>query len=125
MADIELTFTMSVQACLDCRGSILFTGIGKSGFIAQKVCQTLVSTGTKAVFLNPTDALHGDIGIVGQDDLVVIVSKSGATEELLRLVPYAKVGAPAPLALLFNWSAQVRKIPVVRPHVDSKCSCCT
>ena len=116
---------MSVQACLDCRGSILFTGIGKSGFIAQKVCQTLVSTGTKAVFLNPTDALHGDIGIVGQDDLVVIVSKSGATEELLRLVPYAKVGAPAPLALLFNWSAQVRKIPVVRPHVDSKRSYCT
>ncbi|CAL8470454.1 g9996 [Coccomyxa elongata] len=78
------------KACLDCRGSILFTGIGKSGFIAQKVCQTLVSTGTKAVFLSPTDALHGDIGIVGQDDLVVIVSKSGATEELLRLVPYAK-----------------------------------
>lgn len=50
-----------------------------------------MSTGTKAVFLNPTDALHGDIGIVGRDDLVVIVSKSGATEELLRLVPYAKV----------------------------------
>lgn len=59
-----------------------------------QVCQTLVSTGTKAVFLNPTDALHGDIGIVGQDDLVVIVSKSGATEELLRLVPYAKVALP-------------------------------
>lgn len=115
---------MSVQACLDCRGSILFTGIGKSGFIAQKVCQTLVSTGTKAVFLNPTDALHGDIGIVGQDDLVVIVSKSGATEELLRLVPYAKVGVPAPLPLLFNWSAQVKKVPLVRPHVDSKRSCC-
>ena len=80
-----------VQECLDCRGTLLFTGIGKSGFIAQKVCQTLVSTGTKAVYLSPTDALHGDIGIVGRDDLVVMVSKSGATEELLRLVPYAKV----------------------------------
>lgn len=55
------------------------------------MCQTLVSTGTKAVFLNPTDALHGDIGIVGRDDVVVIVSKSGATDELLRLVPYARV----------------------------------
>ena len=81
----------TVQECLDCRGTLLFTGIGKSGFIAQKVCQTLVSTGTKAVYLSPTDALHGDIGIVGRDDLVVLVSKSGATEELLRLVPYAKV----------------------------------
>ena len=81
----------AVQECLGCRGTLLFTGIGKSGFIAQKVCQTLVSTGTKAVYLSPTDALHGDIGIVGREDLVVLVSKSGATEELLRLVPYAKV----------------------------------
>ena len=79
------------QACLDCKGSILFTGIGKSGFIAQKIAQTLVSTGTKAVFLNPTDALHGDLGIVSSGDLVVVVSKSGSTEELVRLVPYARV----------------------------------
>ena len=64
----------------------------------MQVCQTLVSTGTKAVFLNPTDALHGDIGIVGPDDLVVMFSKSGATEELLRLVPYAKVRAPVAAA---------------------------
>ena len=61
----------------------------------SQVCQTLVSTGTKAVYLNPTDALHGDIGIVGHDDVVVIVSKSGATDELLRLVPYARVRAAA------------------------------
>lgn len=87
------------QACLACKGAILFTGIGKSGFIAQKVCQTLVSTGTKAVFLSPTDALHGDIGILSREDLLVLVSKSGATDELLRLVPYARVrrGLAAPV----------------------------
>ena len=81
-----------MQACLRCRGAILFTGVGKSGFIAQKIAQTLVSTGTKAFALNPTDALHGDLGILGPGDLVVTVSKSGSTEELLRLVPFAKVG---------------------------------
>jgi hypothetical protein len=59
--------------------------------LLQKITQTLVSTGTKAVFLNPTDALHGDIGIVGEHDLLVCFSKSGNTEELLKLVPYAKV----------------------------------
>ncbi len=80
-----------VQACLHCKGGILFTGVGKSGFIAQKISQTLVSTGTKAVFLNPTDALHGDLGIVSKEDLVVLFSKSGNTEELIRLVPFAKV----------------------------------
>jgi arabinose-5-phosphate isomerase len=78
------------QACLNCEGVICFTGVGKSGFIAQKITQTLVSTGTKAVFLSPTDALHGDIGIIGPSDLLVMFSKSGGTEELLRLVPYAR-----------------------------------
>ena len=53
--------------------------------------QTLVSTGTKAVFLNPTDALHGDLGIVSREDVVVLFSKSGSTEELVRLVPFARV----------------------------------
>eukprot|EP00250_Pteridium_aquilinum_P002152 c12354_g1_i1 orf=111-1163(+) len=76
--------------CFHARGSIFFSGVGKSGFIAQKISQTLVSTGTKAAFLNPTDALHGDIGIVGPHDVVVLLSKSGATEELLRLVPCAR-----------------------------------
>ncbi len=86
----------------------------------MQVCQTLVSTGTKAVFLSPTDALHGDIGIVGQDDLVVIVSKSGATEELLRLVPYAKVRRPPNLVTCsccsylrgFSWQLYISHLHV-------------
>ena len=78
------------NACLTTKGVIFFSGVGKSGFIAQKISMTLVSTGTKAVFLNPTDALHGDIGILSEDDLLVMFSKSGSTEELLRLVPYAR-----------------------------------
>lgn len=69
---------------------IFFSGVGKSGFVAQKSAQTLVSTGTKAVFLSPTDALHGDIGLVGPDDVVVLFSKSGATEELNKLIPCAR-----------------------------------
>lgn len=59
-----------------CKGVILFSRVGKSGFIAQKICQTLVSTGTKSVFLFPTDALHGGIGIVGPKDILVVVSRS-------------------------------------------------
>ncbi len=80
-----------MQACLACRGSILFTGVGKSGFIAQKISQTLISTGTRAMYLNPMDALHGDLGMVCREDLIVLFSKSGNTEELIRLVPFAKV----------------------------------
>jgi len=76
--------------CVATTGVIFFSGVGKSGFVAQKTAQTLVSTGTKAVFLSPTDALHGDIGLVGPDDVVVLLSKSGATEELNKLVPCAR-----------------------------------
>ncbi|XP_024375343.1 probable arabinose 5-phosphate isomerase [Physcomitrium patens] len=78
------------QLCADTKGVIFFSGVGKSGFVAQKCAQTLVSTGTKAVFLSPTDALHGDIGLVGPNDVLVLFSKSGATEELNKLIPCAR-----------------------------------
>lgn len=68
-------------------GNLYFTGVGKSGFIAQKIAATLLSTGTKAFFLSPVDALHGDLGMVGRNDWVVILSKSGETDELLHLLP--------------------------------------
>lgn len=78
------------ELCFNTRGTIFFSGVGKSGFIAQKISQTLVSTGTRSAFLSPTNALHGDIGVVGGQDVVVLFSKSGATEELCKLVPCAK-----------------------------------
>ncbi|XP_044492172.1 probable arabinose 5-phosphate isomerase [Mangifera indica] len=82
-----LSFT---QTLLKCRGTIFFTGVGKSGFVANKISQTLISLGIKAGFLNPVDALHGDIGILNDQDVVVLFSKSGNTEELLKVVPCAK-----------------------------------
>ncbi|XP_031251592.1 probable arabinose 5-phosphate isomerase [Pistacia vera] len=82
-----LSFT---QTLLKCRGTIYFTGVGKSGFVANKISQTLISLGIKSSFLNPVDALHGDIGILNDQDVLVLFSKSGNTEELLRVVPCAK-----------------------------------
>ncbi|KAI3412832.1 uncharacterized protein J3R85_016841 [Psidium guajava] len=71
-------------------GTIFFTGVGKSGFVAHKISQTLVSLGIRSGFLSPVDALHGDIGILADRDVLVLFSKSGNTEELLRLVPCAR-----------------------------------
>lgn len=68
-------------------GVVFFTGVGKSGFVAQKIAATMMSTGTKALFLSPIDALHGDLGMVTAKDMVVVLSKSGETEELLQLLP--------------------------------------
>ncbi|KAL8130529.1 hypothetical protein V2J09_019684 [Rumex salicifolius] len=71
-------------------GTVLFTGVGKSGFVANKISQTLVSLGIRSAFLSPVDALHGDIGILTARDVLVLFSKSGNSEELTRLAPCAK-----------------------------------
>lgn len=70
-----------------CTGVIHFTGVGKSGLVAKKIAVTMTSCGTRATFISPMDALHGDLGIVRSDDLVIIFSKSGESDELLALVP--------------------------------------
>ncbi|KAL3824930.1 hypothetical protein ACJIZ3_020959 [Penstemon smallii] len=89
--NLDLSQTLSfTQTLLNSKGTIFFSGVGKSGFVAQKISQTLTSLGIKSGFLSPVDALHGDIGILCNDDLLVMFSKSGNSEELLKLVPCAK-----------------------------------
>ncbi|CAH9061090.1 unnamed protein product [Cuscuta epithymum] len=87
--DLSQTLTFA-HTLLNAKGTIFFTGVGKSGFVAQKISQTLVSLGIKSGVLSPLDALHGDIGILATQDLLVMLSKSGSTEELVRLVPFVK-----------------------------------
>ena len=89
--NLDLSQTLSfTQTLLRCNGAIFFSGVGKSGFVANKISQTLISLGIRAGFLSPLDALHGDIGALSASDILVLFSKSGNTEELLRLVPCAK-----------------------------------
>ena len=80
-------FERAVQAILACRGRLVISGIGKSAIIAQKIVATLNSTGTPAIFLHAADAIHGDLGMVQQDDVVMIISKSGESPEIKVLVP--------------------------------------
>jgi arabinose-5-phosphate isomerase len=74
----------------ECKGKIILLGVGKSGIIAQKIAATMISSGTAAVNLHPSDALHGGLGIVSSDDAVLMLSNSGETDELLQLLPYLK-----------------------------------
>lgn len=84
---LDDSFMRAVEAIRDCKGKIVVTGVGKSGHIGSKIAATLASTGTPAFFLNPLDAYHGDLGMLSSDDLVLAISYSGATEELLRFLP--------------------------------------
>jgi arabinose-5-phosphate isomerase len=74
----------------DCKGKVVLLGIGKSGIIAQKIAATMTSSGTAAIYLHPSDALHGGLGIVSSDDVVIMLSNSGETDELRQLVPSVK-----------------------------------
>ncbi|MGE5196817.1 MAG: KpsF/GutQ family sugar-phosphate isomerase, partial [Anaerolineae bacterium] len=98
------------DACLKCSGFILFTGVGKSGIIAEKTAMTLVSTGTKALYLPPSNFLHGDIGILSSQDIVILVSKSGETEELLNLVPFIRRRHSKLLSIVSNENSRLAKL---------------
>lgn len=97
------------QACLACKGLLVLTGVGKSGIIAEKIAMTLISTGTRALHLPPTNFLHGDLGILTPDDLVILISKSGETEELLNLIPFIKKKKTSVLAIVSNPSSRLAK----------------
>ncbi len=91
---VDDTFVRAARRITKLRGRVVVTGIGKAGFIAQKVSATLASTGTPSLYLHPTDALHGDLGRMTPDDLLLAFSHSGETEELVRLLgPVKRMGA--------------------------------
>jgi arabinose-5-phosphate isomerase len=91
---LDERFEDAVRILLDCRGRVIVTGMGKSGIICRKIAATLSSTGTPAFFLHPADAPHGDFGVLTADDVVVALSYSGETDELLRLLETIKrIGA--------------------------------
>src|SRR6188768_4464653 len=82
VATLDHRFERVVELLLGCRGRVIVTGIGKSGIICRKVAATLASTGTPAFFLHPAEAVHGDLGVIQNDDVVIAMSYSGETEEL-------------------------------------------
>lgn len=83
-------FVKAVEAIYNCKGKVIVSGIGKSGIIGRKIAATLSSTGTPAFHLHPTEGIHGDVGLVTKNDVVIAISKSGETEELFRLIPTLK-----------------------------------
>ena len=84
---LDESFDKAVDLILNCKGKVIVTGVGKSGHIGAKIAATLSSTGTPSFFTNPLDVFHGDLGVMTQDDVVLAISNSGQTDELLRFIP--------------------------------------
>ena len=91
---VNVEMAQIIEMILECHGRIIVTGVGKSGIIGRKISATLASTGTPSLFLHPTEGLHGDLGMVTQFDVVLALSNSGESDELINMLPSIKrIGA--------------------------------
>ena len=99
---IDADYERALDILRECRGRVVLCGIGKSGLVGRKLAATFASTGTPSLFLHPAEALHGDLGMVTPDDVVLLVSHSGETPEVLRLVPYLERMLVPMIALVGN-----------------------
>lgn len=103
--EIEKVFTLLKQ----CQGILFISGVGKSALVAQKIAVTLTATGTRAFFISPLEAMHGDIGLVTSNDLFLAISKSGETDEILNLLPYVRNKGAKVIAFVSNPKSRLAK----------------
>lgn len=100
--NLEDDFEEAVEAILCCQGKLIISGMGKSGIIGKKIAATMASTGTPSFFLHPGEAYHGDLGMIEPDDMILLISNSGETDEVLRLIPFFKARGNKTIAMSGN-----------------------
>jgi arabinose-5-phosphate isomerase len=108
-AMIDDQFTQAAEAILNAKGRLVVCGMGKSGHIACKISATFTSTGTPSFFMHPSEAFHGDLGMIGTDDIVLLISYSGETEEVLKIIPFLKWNKNRFIAITGNTNSTLAK----------------
>jgi arabinose-5-phosphate isomerase len=104
------TFEESVKALISCRGKLITTGIGKAGYVARKAASTFSTTGSPSIYLHPGDASHGDVGVIGKEDILFAFSNSGGTREVLETVHFCKsLGISAVISVTGNLDSVLAK----------------
>lgn len=107
--NLDDNFTKAVELILNSSGRLIVSGMGKSGLIGNKIAATLSSTGTPSFFLHPAEALHGDLGMVKEDDIVLLLSNSGETDEIIRIVPFLRRIGTKIIAMVGNLDSSLAK----------------
>ena len=117
---VDENFETAINLILDSKGRVVVTGIGKSAIIANKIVATLNSTGTPSIFMHAADAIHGDLGIIKKDDVIICISKSGNTPEIMDLVPFLKMTKNPLIAITGDTNSSLAKNSsvVLNSHVD-------
>ena len=121
---IDKSFEEIINVICECKGRIIFTGIGKSGHISKKISATLSSTGTSSFFMHSTEAYHGDLGMIQNDDIVVAISYSGETEDLLKTIPIIKKLGCSVIGVSGNAESTLSKISNYHQLIKVKKEAC-
>lgn len=121
---IDDNFYKAIRLILESNGKVVLSGMGKSGLIARKIAATMNSTGTNAIFLHPSDAVHGDLGAVNKEDVVILISNSGNTEEVLNLVPILKKMGNKIISIVGNIHSKLAEISDITLNLDVKEEAC-
>ena len=121
---IDDDFDKAVTLILHCTGKVIVTGVGKSGHIGAKIAATLSSTGTPSFFVNPLDVFHGDLGVITTEDVVIAISNSGQTDELLRFLPYLLQNNIPVIAMTGNPNSLLAKNGTVHLNAAVKHEAC-
>jgi arabinose-5-phosphate isomerase len=108
-SELNGEFIAAVELILACQGKVILTGIGKSGIIAKKISATLASTGTPSFYLNPSEAFHGDLGMISEQDIIIAISYSGETDEVLKIVPFIHTNGNQLIAITGNGDSTLAK----------------
>ncbi len=122
--EINEEFVRAVDLILSRRGRVIVTGIGKSGIVGKKIAATMTSLGTPAIFLHPTESLHGDLGIVSKDDVILAISKSGNSDEFVTLLPLFKRWDIPIIAITANSDSELARqadVIITLPKVKEAC----
>ncbi len=117
-------FVQAVEMLLACKGKCIVTGMGKSGLVGRKIAATLASTGTPSFFLHPGEAFHGDLGMISHDDVVVALSYSGETDEVLKIVPFIHANGNRLISMTGNPASALAKNSDVHLDVSVKEEAC-
>ena len=106
---LDADFEEAVNAILNCSGKLIISGMGKSGIIGKKISATMASTGTPSFFIHPAEAYHGDLGMIEPNDMVLLISNSGETDEILKLIPFLKAQKNVTIAMSGDFDSTLAK----------------
>ncbi|WP_420265470.1 KpsF/GutQ family sugar-phosphate isomerase [Candidatus Magnetominusculus dajiuhuensis] len=121
---INETFLAAVQIIYESKGKTVVTGMGKSGLIGKKIAATLASTGTPAFFVHPAEAGHGDLGMITRDDVIIAISNSGETNEIIQLIPFFKRFGVSLISLVGNINSTLAKAAMVAIDISVEKEAC-